>query len=658
MRTRRGGSRPERRARRVAARRTGRCRAARARSSTSSGSTSRRGVAHDLRYRAGASRDDRYPRRHGLERRKAETFVARRIREHRRAGEEVAAYAARDVAERTDALAVVGSATGLVEGLGAPAVGSGHDQHEIALVLGDRIEGPHEHRQVLAGLDGPDREHVTLGPRRAAAQRGVATVRGRHPRIDAYDPFGGYGERRGHLGGDEVAGGVDPRAAGDRPAQQRRILRARRGCTVRGIVRSRGRTPTRRHGHALVDRRSWWHGRRRPDRSSARSVDDPPGATRAVRTVRGSAWSRRGRRRGSLTRARGVRATSSTYATSSVSSRRANSPTRPLTTSPIPVRGPSSGVPSSARRIMGARRSDLERLVLDRLDEEAEALGRLLTDPGEQEDRHDQCGREATGEEAELDAQEQVVARRRPSRPRRSTRPTVHAMSARPCPSSAISACASVSARMNAALPMNSSVRSWLLRLNLSPKRIWPTVGPMVAPATMPRSADADDDHDQLLQPGAEVVVLPRPRQGRELREQRGLHGLEQQDRDAGDEEPDDEVGGFPALVLALREHDRAERSGVAEGLRGERPEEEQREVGRELRPFGVGPRLEQTVLAPQRDDAGDERWDRERESVPEQVVDPERVRARSPAGSGRRPRRRGSSRRARSGRCPTACPA
>ena len=196
---------------------------------------------------------------------------------------------------------------------------------------------------------------------------------------------------------------------------------------------------------------------------------------------------------------------------------------------------------------------------------------------------------------------------------------------------------------MNAALPTNSSVRSWLLRLNLSPKRICPTVGPMVAPATMPRTPDADDDHDQLLQARAEVVVLPRPRQRRQLRQQRGLDGLEQQDRDAGDEEPDDEVGGFPALVLALREHDHAEGGGVAESLRGERPEEEEREVGRELRPFGVGARLHQTVLAPHRHDAGDQRRDREREPVPEQVVDADARTPRSPAGCGRRPRRPGS---------------
>ena len=73
----------------------------------------------------------------------------------------------------------------------------------------------------------------------------------------------------------------------------------------------------------------------------------------------------------------------------------------------------------------------------------------------------------------------------------------------------------------------------------------------------------------------------------------------------------------------ALGEQDRAEGGRIAERLRGERAEEEQREVGRELRPLRLGAGREQAVLAAQRDRRGDRRRDREREPVPDDVVVP-----------------------------------
>ena len=167
--------------------------------------------------------------------------------------------------------------------------------------------------------------------------------------------------------------------------------------------------------------------------------------------------------------------------------------------------------------------------------------------------------------------------------------------------------------------------------------------------------AHAHHDHDQLLEARTEVVVLARAGEGGQLRQQRGLDRLEQEDRDASDEEPDDEIGRRVALDLALREHEHAERGRVAERLRGERAEEQQREVGGELRPLGLGARVDEAVLAPERHQRREQRRDREREAVPEQVVDAGRVRARSRAGCGTRPRRRGSSRRARTARCPRA---
>ena len=43
------------------------------------------------------------------------------------------------------------------------------------------------------------------------------------------------------------------------------------------------------------------------------------------------------------------------------------------------------------------------------------------------------------------------------------------------------------------------------------------------------RDAQADDDHHQTLHAEAEVVVLAFAREAGQLRQQRGLHGLEQQ---------------------------------------------------------------------------------------------------------------------------------
>ena len=140
-----------------------------------------------------------------------------------------------------------------------------------------------------------------------------------------------------------------------------------------------------------------------------------------------------------------------------------------------------------------------------------------------------------------------------------------------------------------------------------------------------PEHAHADHDEHQLAQAAAEVVDAAGAREARELRQQRGLHRLEQEDRDAGDEEADDEVGDHRPLHRALGEHDPAERGGVAQGLSGERPEQQVREVGGELRPFGVGAGRHEPVLAAQRDQHRDHRRHREREAVPEQVVDAER---------------------------------
>ncbi len=138
--------------------------------------------------------------------------------------------------------------------------------------------------------------------------------------------------------------------------------------------------------------------------------------------------------------------------------------------------------------------------------------------------------------------------------------------------------------------------------------------------------ADADDDDQQLPQAGAEVGVAPGAGERGELRQQRRLDRLEQKDRDPSDEETDDEVGRLGAFHRALGEQDRAERGGVAECLRGQRAEEQEREVRGQLRPLRRRPGCQEPLLAAERDDRGQHGWDRERESVPDDVVDPGRV--------------------------------
>ena len=49
--------------------------------------------------------------------------------------------------------------------------------------------------------------------------------------------------------------------------------------------------------------------------------------------------------------------------------------------------------------------------------------------------------------------------------------------------------------------------------------------------------ADADDDDTSFFSPARKSSCLPAPTSAGQLREERGLDRLEQQDRDAGDEE-------------------------------------------------------------------------------------------------------------------------
>ena len=78
----------------------------------------------------------------------------------------------------------------------------------------------------------------------------------------------------------------------------------------------------------------------------------------------------------------------------------------------------------------------------------------------------------------------------------------------------------------------------------------------MVTPPTTPSTPTPTTIITSLRSPLRKSACWPDAGEAGELREQRGLHRLEQQDRDAGEEEADDEVGGDVALRRALGEHE------------------------------------------------------------------------------------------------------
>ena len=97
---------------------------------------------------------------------------------------------------------------------------------------------------------------------------------------------------------------------------------------------------------------------------------------------------------------------------------------------------------------------------------------------------------------------------------------------------------------MNRPLPAASSARSVRVELELVAEQDLAGGGAEHVAADDAEHADAGHEQEQLAQAGLEVVVAAGADEPGELGQQRRLHGLEQQDRDAGEEEADDEVGG------------------------------------------------------------------------------------------------------------------
>ena len=126
---------------------------------------------------------------------------------------------------------------------------------------------------------------------------------------------------------------------------------------------------------------------------------------------------------------------------------------------------------------------------------------------------------------------------------------------------------------------------------------------------------EPDDDQDELAHAGAEVVVPALAGEPRQLREERRLHRLEQQDRDARDEESGDEQSDARFLARG-REEVGGEEARIRQQLREHGAEQEQRERAGQL---GVGRNragLHESALAAQRDRDRTERREHEREPV------------------------------------------
>ncbi len=141
------------------------------------------------------------------------------------------------------------------------------------------------------------------------------------------------------------------------------------------------------------------------------------------------------------------------------------------------------------------------------------------------------------------------------------------------------------------------------------------TSGPMRNAPDDGDGAERDHDGEQTAEARAEVGELARTREGGELREQRCLHGLEEEQRHTCDDRARRERTR-ERLLVGCREQLHGDRSRVDEERREDRSGEEVAEVARELGPWCGRSRFDEVVLTTHRDRDGDERRDANREAV------------------------------------------
>ena len=186
----------------------------------------------------------------------------------------------------------------------------------------------------------------------------------------------------------------------------------------------------------------------------------------------------------------------------------------------------------------------------------------------------------------------------------KNTTPTAHPMAARPWCSSAISACATVIANISKDAPTASRNMSSAVSSNVEPKKVRTAHGPSSVDADDRDDADGADREHEPLEAGAERGVLAHTPLTRQLREQRRLHGLEEVERHAREQQPGEEAAGGVVLGVGGEElhHDRPR---VHEREREHRAAQEQSDVAGELVPRRRRPGLEHALLAPD----GEPRW-------------------------------------------------
>ncbi len=144
----------------------------------------------------------------------------------------------------------------------SPSVGARDDEPQLRIARRHLVEGAHEHGQVLARLDRPEREHVTRrAGDRASAVRIAAGAR-TYTQRDLHDSRVVDREVLPYLPGDELTRRVHRRAAVQRPPDEPAVLQ--------GVACAQLREPDEGQ---VVDRHDDRTARRRADERGVHDVD-------------------------------------------------------------------------------------------------------------------------------------------------------------------------------------------------------------------------------------------------------------------------------------------------------------------------------------------------------------------------------------------------
>ena len=144
----------------------------------------------------------------------------------------------------------------------------------------------------------------------------------------------------------------------------------------------------------------------------------------------------------------------------------------------------------------------------------------------------------------------------------------------------------------------------------------------MVNAPTVPTTPDADDQLHQTSEPVTELVERSFGGKAGEAGQEGGLHRLEEEERDPGQQHAERELRD--PFVPVLTEQLRGDRAGVEEATRGDGAEQEPAEVLTHLVPRGRGPGLGGESPGQRETDDRDQRGQRDRERVRCRVLDVE----------------------------------